>query len=303
MTKDGVSWTPCVAGIAAASLLGFGVTTWIAAPLAAAGAVLGGHWARARQRRPLPAAEVATLQRALLRRNEHLAQTVHELRTPLCSVVAALELLRGDWVTDAHETAEVLAEATMAAHHLTDLVDDVLDDAALTAGRLRLQLGSHRVTTLLDDSRRLLRLHAERRGVPLEIEAADASLAVRTDPRRFRQVVCNLVGNALKVAPRGTAVQLRVEANAHRVRFLIVDDGPGIGRELQQRLFAPFAAGGSAPGTGLGLHVSMRLVHQMGGRIGHESPARGAVFWFELPRAAARTPPHIVVAPVAAAAR
>jgi len=246
-------------------------------------------------------AQLAAAQRALARRGEHMAQTVHELRTPLCTVVAALDLLR-DGVRDRCDD-DTLADATVAAGHLTHLVDDVLDDAAITAGRLRLSLGSHRVHELLTEGSRLLRLQAERRSVRLDLGEVDPRLAVRTDPRRFQQVVCNLVGNALKASPAGGTVQLRVETDRQRVRFVVVDRGPGVGRELRGRLFLPFQTGADAAGTGLGLHVSMQLVHQMGGRIGHAEPAHGAVFWFELPRAEPRPGPHRKVAAVAGAAR
>jgi signal transduction histidine kinase len=294
MRINGIAWIPCVAGVVAVSLLGAGFHAGIMVPSAAA-AALGGVLAARRTTRLTARATttaVAALQRELTRRNQHLARTVHELRTPLCTVAAALELLRGDGSAGRHDADEVLASAAMAADQLTWLVDDVLDGAALTAGRLRLSLGSHRVAALLDDCHRLLRPHADRVGRRLVVNAVDAGLAVRTDPRRFLQVVGNLVANALKVAPAGSAVQVQVHAEAQHVRFVVVDRGPGVSRELQARLFTPFASGPDATGTGLGLHVCMRLVRQMGGRIGHAPTAQGTTFWFELPRAIARrTPP------------
>ncbi|MBL8728307.1 MAG: HAMP domain-containing histidine kinase [Planctomycetes bacterium] len=294
MRIEGVAWLPGVAGVVAVSLLGAGLGAGIVVAFAAA-AALGCTLAASRHaRRRAPAAApppaVAALQRALARRNEHLARTVHELRTPLCTVAAALDLLRGEGGAPRRDTDELLACAVLATDHLTHLVDDVLDDAALTAGRLRLTLGSHRAATLLGDCARLLRLHAERSGRQIELGAVDADLAVRTDPRRFQQIVTNLVGNALKVAPVGTPVRIEVQPDPQRIRFVVVDRGPGLGPELQGRLFTPFGSGAHGAGTGLGLHVSMRLVQQMGGRIGHAETAQGTTFWFELPRAIARRP-------------
>lgn len=291
MRINGVAWIPCVTGVVAVSLLGAGCGAGIMVPIAAT-AALGGVLAARRQdrrraRTAAPAA-VAALQRALARRNEHLARTVHELRTPLCSVAAALDLLRGEDRATRTDADEVLACAALATEQLTHLVDDVLDNAALTAGRLRLSLGSHRVSSLLRDCDQLLRLHAERGGRRIVLGEVDTDLAVRTDPRRFQQIVGNLAGNALKVAPVGTPVRIEVHPGAHRVRFVVVDRGPGVHRDLQGRLFAPFATGSHGAGTGLGLHVSMRLVQQMGGRIGHAATAQGTTFWFELPRAIAR---------------
>ena len=288
----GTSLAPVAASGLAVALLGVGLDGWLAAPLGAATA-LGGTWAvlRARRRRQQAAgARVAALRRALQRRDDHRAATGHDLRTPLAGLVAALELLRGQWASPGRETDEVLADAALAADHLDAVVADVLDEGALAAGRLRLRLASQPVAALLDDALRLLRLAAERQGVRLAPAAVDPRLCVRADAQRFRQIVVNLVGNALKAAPAGSAVQLAVQADAHRVRFSVLDGGPGVDDEVRQRLFAPFVTGARAPGTGLGLFVSMRLVQQMGGAIGHRAPGhggegRGAEFWFELPRA------------------
>lgn len=300
--KFGVNWTPFAAGVVAIGLLGAGFEGWLAAPL---GALAAGSFAlaarrAARTRHGRSDDQIAALQRALARRDDHLARTAHELRTPLASVTAALDLLRGDWVAPGREVDEVLAEAAYAARHLAGLVDDVLDAAALNAGRLRLQIAAHRVQPLLDDGLRLLRLHAERSGVRLEVAPVDAGLAVRTDARRFQQVVANLVGNAVKVAPRGSTVRLCAVEGGRRVRFVVADDGPGLTPAHRTQLFSPFAGGTETPGTGLGLFVSQRLVQRMGGNIGHGEPGHGAEFWFDLPRA---LPPRLHVASTAGAAR
>jgi signal transduction histidine kinase len=303
--RIGVHWTPCAAGVVAVALLGAGVGNWLVAPLAAAAAALAVRFGvrRWRRRRARERDRLTAVQQALRRREQHVAETVHELRTPLCTIVAALELLRGDWFDDPTDAATALDEAALAAHHLGQLVDDVLDDAALSAGRLQLSIGAHRVQDLLGECRRLLRLHAARRGARIAIDAVDDVLLVRADPRRFVQVVANLVGNALKFAPAGSDVQVRVEADARRVRVVVADRGPGVGQDVRHRLFAPFAAGAAAPGTGLGLFVSMRLVRQMGGRIGLATPVHGAEFWFELPRAVPPDRRQTDVAPAPAAAR
>jgi signal transduction histidine kinase len=300
MRINGVSWTPCVAGAAAAALYGVGIDAWTAAPLGAATALVfacmrlrsAGRRAAATAR-----AELCALQRVLARRNEHLARTVHELRMPLGAVIAALDRLRADHASGRQPPGEVLAGAALAANHLDHLVDDVLDDAAIAAGRLHLALGSHRVQTLLADCHPLLRLHAERRGVRFEVAGVTAGLAVRTDPRRFAQIVGNLVGSTLQATPAGGSVQLCVLPDRRCVRFVVVDRGGDVGAT---------AAGASttahAAGTGLGWQVSMRLVQQMGGRIDHGA-AEHAPTWFELPRAVPRPAPHKLVAPMAGTAR
>jgi signal transduction histidine kinase len=130
--------------------------------------------------------------------------------------------------------------------------------------------------------------------------------AIVCDPKRLRQVLINLLGNAVKFAPRGR-VRLQVGAVAARggtaVRFEVSDDGPGIPPEHQDRIFLPFEQAGDAPGraagTGLGLAITRELIVLMGGRLGLRSePGQGSVFWFELPVTAA--PPALAAPPTAA---
>lgn len=233
---------------------------------------------------------------ALARRDQHLAHTAHELRTPLTSVLTALEMVRDGYATTPAEQAEFLAEADLAARHLTYLVNDVLDSAALTAGALHLDCGSHRVGSLLRDGLRILGLQAQRRGIAVYCDAVADDVVVHTDARRFLQVLFNLLGNALKFSTAGQPIRIAIEPHADRVKVRIIDQGPGVPPELSERLFTPFGRGGDAsgqPSTGLGLHITRQLVHQMGGSIGHvPGHPRGSEFWFELPTAAIRPAPE-----------
>ncbi|MCA8950293.1 MAG: HAMP domain-containing histidine kinase, partial [Planctomycetes bacterium] len=156
-----------------------------------------------------------------------LADTVHDLRTPLTSILATLELLKLGSVSAA-ESRELIEGATAAALHLDYLIGDILDDAALDAGRLRLVRGAHRVADLLDELRRVVRLAASDRGIRLALPSVDIGVRVHTDDRRFLQVALNLVGNALKFAPRGGTVAIELEESASCIRFAVVDDGPGV---------------------------------------------------------------------------
>ncbi len=225
---------------------------------------------------------------SLARRDEQLAHTAHELRTPLASVLTAIELLRSGYATTAAETDEFLSEADLAARHLAFLVNDVLDDAALSAGQLRLTVADHFMTVLLDEGLRLLGLQAERRGLTIEVAPSDPTLVVRADARRVLQVLFNLLGNAIKYSTTGQPIEVRVEPNGSRVRCRILDRGPGVPHELRPHLFGAFhrGSGHDGPSTGLGLFITKRLVERMGGSIGYQplSP-RGSEFWFELPRA------------------
>ncbi len=218
-------------------------------------------------------------------REAQLAHTAHELRTPLASLQIALELLGR---TDADkEAGEFVEEARFAADQLGHLVDDVLDEAALAAGQLQLLREDVAVADLISDTRRLFFRMARQRGLTL-VTARDLGLRVQGDARRIRQVLFNLVGNAITFGRPGEKVTLRAVAAGASVHFRVDDEGPGVPEELLPRLFQPFAHGNhkNVASTGLGLHVSRRLARAMGGDLGHAPrPGRGSTFWLALPRA------------------
>lgn len=276
--------------IAAAGTFGSGLdtTTSLAITAAATGSVGAWQWRRAK----------AQQRRA---REEQLAHTAHELRTPLACMLTALELLRGGYASTPAETDEFLAEAELAARHLAFLVDDLLDESALANGQLRLRIEDHDLADLLQSAARVLGLQADRRGVLVHWPEPVRGVRVRADAHRFQQVLFNLVGNAIKFSAPGQPVRIGHERRGDRVRITIVDVGPGVPQALQQQLFLPFAAGadgGAGPSTGLGLFLTRRLVDAMRGAIGfHSEAGRGASFWFELPMA--RRPEPAIAEPVA----
>ncbi len=282
--------------ITVAALTTVGSPAWLTAGVAAAIALLAARQARWNAGRQVRATPAADLQLALRRRDEQLAHTAHELRTPLACVVTALEMLREGYATTPTEVEEFLDQASLAARHLGFLVNDVLDEAALAAGQLRLHQEDHDVRDLLSAAQRVLGLQARSRGIDLQFAELDAGLVVHTDERRFLQIIYNLVGNALKFTASGETVRVHVEPHGEMVRFLVVDRGAGVPQEARDRLFSPFGSAAMRPGqavlgTGLGLHVCRLLVDQLGGRIAYEpGPERGSVFWFEQPRAVARSP-------------
>jgi signal transduction histidine kinase len=241
--------------------------------------------------------------RALRRRDEQLSHTAHELRTPLASVMTALELVRGGHTRTPEETAEFLAEADLAARHLAFLVNDVLDRAALDAGRLRIDTAPFPVTMLLADAAAMLGLQAERRGIALHFPTVPHDLFVQTDARRFLQVLFNLVGNAVKFSAPGQPIRIETTVAGGMVRFSVHDEGAGVPATLRDRLFTAYGRGDqSGPGTGLGLYITRGLVKHLGGDIGYRPrQPRGSEFWFTLPLAGATpgTSPLAATSPTA----
>ncbi len=225
-----------------------------------------------------------------------LATLGHEVRTPMTGVLGMSELLLG---TALDPRQRGYAQSIRSAgEHLLRLVNDALDLARIEAGKLELDARAFDLRGLLDQIAALMAPLAAQRGLHFVLEVqADAPCGLFGDPVRLRQILLNLLGNALKFTERGE-VGLRIEALApHGVRCTVRDTGPGLSPEQQARLFRRFEQADGARtaarygGSGLGLAICQELATAMGGRITVESgPGAGSRFSVELPWPAAEVP-------------
>ncbi len=222
-----------------------------------------------------------------------LANMSHELRTPLNAVLGFSRLLKNDpdVTPRQQETLDIIARS---GEHLLNLINNVLDMAKIESGRVVLEESEIDLPRLMSEIQSLMGVGAVEKGLRFALERdPDLPRFVAVDAGKLRQVLLNLVGNAIKYTNSG-GVKLRArltrqnDAERARVRFEVEDSGPGISQEDCQRIFFPFVQlGGPAPaeaGTGLGLAICKQYVDLMGGQIGVDSkPGKGAVFYFTIP--------------------
>ena len=251
-----------------------------------------------RERKAAEAAREAALAEAVglaRQRSNFLAQMSHELRTPLNAIIGYAQLLKRDRHLLNDRQAAGLATIHESGQHLLTLINDILDLARVEAGRMVLYPAAVHLGTFLQVVVDIMRVKAEEKGLAFEYALApDVPAAVTVDETRLRQVLLNLLGNAVKFTDRGT-VSLRVsripsaagDDACVRLRFEVADTGIGMGAQQLGRLFQPFEQVADMPrragGTGLGLAISQQLVRLMGGDIDVASePGKGSTFWFEL---------------------
>ena len=227
-------------------------------------------------------------------KSEFLANMSHELRTPLNGVLGYAQLLQRDASLSGaqHEAVEAIAKC---GSQLLDLINDVLDLSKIEAGRLDIEAAPTDLSRLVADLKYIVAEAADRKGLQLSLTvAADVPRVVVLDGRHLRQVLLNLLGNAVKFTAAGDVRLTVARAGEEELRFEVADTGPGIEPEELTEIFAAFSqtrTGAAAGGTGLGLTISDRLITRMGGRLRVESTLGvGSRFWFDLPLVRGRLP-------------
>lgn len=221
-------------------------------------------------------------------KDEFLALLGHELRNPLAPIVTALSLMKLRRGTD-HERERGVIERQV--HHLVRLVDDLLDIARITRGRVELVRSAVSLANIITQAAETAHPLLEERGHRLSLDLAE-QLVVDADPHRLLQVISNLLTNAAKYTPDGGHIALSVRADADMARVTVRDNGIGITPALLPHIFDMFVQGERSPerhegGLGLGLAVVKNLVERHGGRVAAESegPGKGSTFTVQWPLA------------------
>lgn len=227
-------------------------------------------------------------ERASQAKSDFLSSMSHELRTPMNAILGFAQLLEYDAALDA-EQRDSVHEIIKAGQHLLELINEVLDLARIESGRIDLSLEPVELCDVVRECFGLMLPLADARGIRLEHEGLPGA-CVRADRTRLKQVLLNLLANAIKYNRDGGDVRLEIESVADvRLRVAVADTGQGIPTERIEELFQPFnrlgAEATAVEGTGIGLTITRRLVEMMGGTIGVQSRlGAGSRFWIELPQ-------------------
>ena len=226
------------------------------------------------------------LQRANLEKDRVLASASHDLRSPLNVIIGYSQLaLEGTFGELSSELHDVLRRIVASGSEQLLLVEDLLTVSLLALERVELELRPFPLAPILDDTAAIATGLLGKRPVQVKLHPIDSTLCVYADPARLKQVLTNLVSNAVKFTTEGS-IELHVVGENGRIRVGVTDTGPGIPPNDRERIFEPFfqsACGKSTAGAGLGLAIAQRLVRLMGGSLTVESEmGGGSTFWLTL---------------------
>jgi GAF domain-containing protein len=229
------------------------------------------------------------LEAASQHKSEFLANMSHELRTPLNAILGFSEVLGERMFGELNEKQdEYLKDIHASGQHLLSLINDILDLSKIEAGRMELELTDFDLPQAISDALTLVRERAARRGIALHQGVDERLGQVRGDERKVKQVLLNLLSNALKFTPEGGRIDVRASVSDGMAEVSVTDTGVGIAPEDQEAVFEEFRQVGTADkkieGTGLGLALSRKFIELHGGRIWVESQlGQGSTFTFTVP--------------------
>ncbi len=223
-------------------------------------------------------------------KSEFLANMSHEIRTPMTAILGFVDELAEMQPFDPTVAADAISTIRRNGEHLLSIINDILDLSKIESGQLKLEKINCSPLKVVQEVQELMTARASAKGLQISIDATgDLPASFSTDPTRLRQVLLNLVGNAVKFTERGSiSIRLR-KLDDERLRFEVVDTGIGMTPEQANRLFVPFQQADNSTtrrfgGTGLGLAICRRLLHKMGGAIKlHSEPGVGSTFTVDVP--------------------
>lgn len=232
----------------------------------------------------------STAEKANRAKSDFLSNMSHELRSPLNAILGFAQLMESSSPLPTESQQESIAQILQAGWHLLNLINEILDLATIEAGKLSLSTEPISAVEVMSECRAMLLPDAQKRGISMKFPGCQDPLFVTADRTRFKQIVINLISNAIKYnKDRGTITVECSTSTPERTRVSVTDTGVGLSPEQLTQLFQPFnrlgqQELGDVAGTGIGLVMTQRLVRLMGGVLGVESTAGvGSVFWFDLP--------------------
>jgi len=229
------------------------------------------------------------LEAASQHKSEFLANMSHELRTPLNAIIGFSEVLSERMFGELNEKQEEYSKDIHASgQHLLSLINDILDLSKIEAGRMELELSDFHLPQAIDNALTLVRERAGRRGIALAHTMDQRLGEIRGDERKIKQVLLNLLSNALKFTPEGGRIEVAAVSKDGLAEVSVSDTGVGIAPEDQEKVFEEFRQVGTADkkveGTGLGLTLCRKFVELHGGRIWVKSQVgMGSTFSFTIP--------------------
>lgn len=232
----------------------------------------------------------AEAERANAAKTEFLSAMSHELRTPLNAILGFGQLIEMD--DPSSQRREWVGHILKSGHHLLGLIDEILDISRMESGTIRLSLEPVHVGDVVAQTVGMLAPLADQRGIRIEVDDSGMDNHVFADHQRLKQVLVNILSNALKYNLTNGSVRIECETTAERLLMSVTDTGIGIADHDLNRLFQPFerlsAEQSTIEGTGLGLALTKRLMTEMGGEVGvRSSIGEGSSFWLKLPIIAA----------------